>query len=143
MRVCQNHIAGRWPTASELTRDRCFDSTERVDKDAFYRDLGRRIAVRRNARRLTQVDIAEAIGSSRASVANIEAGRQGLQVHQLYSLARALDLTDLTELIPTAVPETAGGEPLGDIEVSAFQRAQIDSLVRNAVATAKPKANRR
>jgi transcriptional regulator with XRE-family HTH domain len=115
----------------------------RVDKDAFYRELGRRVAARRAARRLTQVDIAEAIGSSRASIANIEAGRQGLQVHQLYPLARALDLDDLSELIPTGVPATANGEPLGDVEVSAVQRAQIESLVRNAVASARPKGSRR
>ena len=114
-----------------------------MDKDAFYRELGRRVAARRTARRLTQFDVAEAIGSSRASVANIEAGRQGLQVHQLYPLARALDLDDLGELIPTGVPATLDDEPLGDFEVSAFQRAQIESLVRNAVATARPKGNRR
>ena len=127
----------------ELTPGVKFDSTHDVDRDAFYRDLGRRVAARRSARRATQAEIGAAIGSSRASVANIEAGRQGLQVHQLYQLAQALALDDLGELIPTQVPAVEDESLLAEAGVSDVQRAQIESIVRNAVASARPKGRRR
>jgi len=107
-------------------------------------ELGRRLAVRRRNVGITQVEVAHALAVSRASIANIEAGRQKLYVHQLYDLARILKCRDLREILPTSVPGVEQEPLLAESEeLSAVQRAQIESLVRRAFATAKPKSQKR
>ena len=114
-----------------------------MDTDKFYREFGRRIAARRIVLSITQSEVGQRLGVSRASIANIEAGRQKLYLHQLYSLARALRLEDLSQLLPIQVPVGDDDEPLDDRhEFSAVQRAQIESVVRNAVAAARPRSNK-
>lgn len=113
-----------------------------MDIATFYRELGRRLSARRSGLKKTQADIGEAIGASRAWVANIESGRQRMQLHQLYAVAGALGCRRLDELIPAEVPEPEPQELVGDPGVSEVQRAQIESLVRNAVAAARPKGRR-
>ena len=66
-----------------------------------YRALGRIVRERREASDLTQADLAHAIGLGRTSVANIEAGRQSVLVHQLYGLAQALGC-EPRDLLPPA-----------------------------------------
>lgn len=101
------------------------------------------MAARRSALGLTQSEVAAVIGVSRASVANIEAGRQKLYVHQLYTIARALRFDDLGGILPTDVPALDSDAMLDELQaVSDVQRAQIESVVRNAVASARPKSRR-
>jgi transcriptional regulator with XRE-family HTH domain len=119
-----------------------FDSIAKVDREAFYRELGRRVSTRRSGLKRTQAEIAETIGASRAWIANIEAGRQRVQVHQLYALAGALGCTQLDELISTEVPEVDREDFVGDEAISHAQRAQIESLVLNAVAAGRPRKQR-
>jgi transcriptional regulator with XRE-family HTH domain len=72
-----------------------------ADFDELYRELGRRIrqARERNGERLSQDALAKRLGISRASVVNIEAGRQRAPLHLLWQIAELLG-TDLTQLIP-------------------------------------------
>jgi DNA-binding XRE family transcriptional regulator len=49
---------------------------------------------------LTQNALATRLGISRASVANIEAGRQRIALHQAIDFAAALDVSSVTELLP-------------------------------------------
>ena len=64
---------------------------------AFYKAQGDLIRRKRRALRQTQEGLAALIGLSRATVANIETGRQQLLVHQLHQIARDLPLpSDLT-----------------------------------------------
>jgi transcriptional regulator with XRE-family HTH domain len=129
--------------AYQLTRETLSDSSAVVEDDEIYHELGRRIAARRSFLRITQAEVGERMGVSRASVANIEAGRQKLQVHQLYAIARALGFGDLSDILPTKVPALDGDSLLSDREdVSAVQRAQFESLVRNAVAAARPRSRK-
>src|SRR5260370_19597811 len=67
----------------------------------FYLLLGRRIAERRNASKLTQAQLAERIGSARTSVTNLERGRQQMPLHQLLRIAEVLEV-DLKDLIPSS-----------------------------------------
>ena len=67
--------------------------------DAFYVALGRRVQTERAGRSMTQEALARRIGLTRSSVANLEAGRQKIQVHILVSIASALRV-DLDRLIP-------------------------------------------
>ena len=112
-----------------------------MDDRQFYQELGRRIATRRGRLGITQAEVGERLGVSRASVANIEAGRQKLYVHQLYALARALRVPDLSGILPIAVPADDDTALVGKLpDVSSVQHAQIESLLRNAVAAARPKS---
>jgi transcriptional regulator with XRE-family HTH domain len=54
--------------------------------------LGAAVRARRNELAMTQGELAERIGLSRASIANIEAGEQALTVSALLNFARALVL---------------------------------------------------
>lgn len=66
----------------------------------LYLELGVRVRRRREARHLTQDELASAVGVSRSSIANIERGRQHAPVHLLFQLAEELKV-DVGELLPT------------------------------------------
>ena len=72
----------------------------RVTKDAFYRLVGERIAQARRRQQLTQKGLAPAVGLSRASVANVEKGRQAVALHVLVKFSEALGVP-ITDLIPS------------------------------------------
>ena len=66
----------------------------------LYVELGARVRTRRAALDMRQEDLARAARISRASVANIERGRQQPPVHVLLALADALGL-EMGALLPT------------------------------------------
>jgi transcriptional regulator with XRE-family HTH domain len=72
-----------------------------ADPDVFYTSLGRRIQDLRQARGLTQEQLGSLIvpAVTRASIANIEAGKQGVLTYTLVQLARALATTP-QDLLP-------------------------------------------
>ena len=59
---------------------------------SLYKRLGATIRERRRHLRLTQEYLSSQLGISRASLANVETGRQRVLVHQLYSFAEKLDI---------------------------------------------------
>ena len=63
--------------------------------------FGERLSSVRRARRVSQAELGRRIGFSRATVANLESGGQNVQLHQVYSIARALD-TPIDDLLPRA-----------------------------------------
>ncbi|HET6184550.1 MAG TPA: helix-turn-helix transcriptional regulator [Acetobacteraceae bacterium] len=73
--------------------------------DEIYATLGRRVRTRREQLRLTQADLSAKVGLSRASIANIEGGRQAVLLHQFLALAEALTIPPV-DLIPSAQPDT-------------------------------------
>jgi transcriptional regulator with XRE-family HTH domain len=64
-----------------------------------YRDIGRQIRSKREARGLSQSVLAEAVGWSRGHLAHVEAGKYRVQVHHLPKLARALKVR-VRDLLP-------------------------------------------
>jgi transcriptional regulator with XRE-family HTH domain len=54
---------------------------------ALYRTIGQKIRVARRARNMSQARLAELLDMSRASIVNIEAGRQRLPIDLLYDIA--------------------------------------------------------
>ena len=64
-----------------------------------YRDIGRMIRSKREARGLSQAALSEAVGWSRGHLAHVEAGKYRIQLHQLPKLARALKVR-VRELLP-------------------------------------------
>jgi transcriptional regulator with XRE-family HTH domain len=74
----------------------------------LYRAIGAHLAEARQQRGIRQSDLAEAVGLTRASIANIENGNQKIQIHALIAAAQALAL-DPADLITRALE---GGTPL-------------------------------
>ena len=54
-----------------------------------YRQLGLRVEQLRSTLGWTQMELSKKVGISRASIANLETGRQRVQLHQLERLAEA------------------------------------------------------
>lgn len=77
-----------------------YESKKPVNEDLLYRELGRRVAARRSELKINQQSLADRIGLTRGSVANIERGKQRIPLHQLYRLAAALDDTPVEALLP-------------------------------------------
>lgn len=105
--------------------------------DALYRGLGERIARLRKTLDLTQEALGGRVNMSRATIASMEAGRQRVTLDQLYELASALELGDLSDLIPLDVPRYQSIAPSLPERVNPIQAAQIDTLLRSALAGAR------
>lgn len=69
------------------------------DRDDFYRQFGRAVRSARVEQHLTQADLGRPLDLSRASIANIEAGRQHCSLHAAVILADTLDVP-LNQLLP-------------------------------------------
>lgn len=66
--------------------------------EKFNEKLGLRLRELRRLSRLTQDDLAKKTGLSRASIANMETGRQAMSAYQAYEIATALQLKSMDEL---------------------------------------------
>ena len=80
-----------------------------MNPDPIYRHIGAVIRERRKVFRMTQDKLAKRLAISRASLANVETGRQRLLVHQLYRLAAELGLRPGDFLPPAAEAVTKPG----------------------------------
>ncbi|MFH0299150.1 helix-turn-helix transcriptional regulator [Bradyrhizobium sp. 31Argb] len=98
----------------------------------IYRIIGANLAARRRELRLKQAEVASMIGLTRASLANIETGRQKLMLHQIYRLAQALQVESIIDLVPSSFSFEQASGPLmiEGSDVSDTQRAQIEQYVR-------------
>ena len=70
-------------------------------RDPVYKVIGSVISRRLKQLKMKQEALAKQLAISRGSLANIETGRQGILVHQLYRIADALELAP-TDLLPPA-----------------------------------------
>ena len=66
----------------------------------LYKGLGAKVRRARNRRGWTQLELARAVGLSKYSVTNVEAGRQRPPVHIALLIAMALDVP-VAELLPS------------------------------------------
>lgn len=98
----------------------------------IYRILGLAIAKRRAELGLTQADVAGRIDLTRASLANIETGRQKVLLHQIYKLANALEVRSIADLVPLTFQFIEDSEPVQfeGSDVNDRERAQLEHFVR-------------
>lgn len=61
-----------------------------MKSDAFHRAFGDAVRVARDRKGLTQDELAQAVGLTRTSITNIEAGRQRPLLTQAHTLAKVL-----------------------------------------------------
>ena len=68
-------------------------------KGPFYKEFGRRLQRARRDAHVTQAELARGIGLSRTSIANIESGRQPVDIHTAVVLSHVLG-TQIEKLLP-------------------------------------------
>jgi transcriptional regulator with XRE-family HTH domain len=108
-----------------------------MNPDSIYRHIGELIKIQRKQHKppFTQEKLAQRLGISRASLANIETGRQNVLVHQLYDFARALGLSPADFLLP---PDDAGASAewreLMPEDLKPQQKEQIARLLADTPA---------
>jgi transcriptional regulator with XRE-family HTH domain len=104
--------------------------------EEIYRALGQRIAARRRELKMTQSELGDKVLMSRASVANIEGGRQNVLLHHLYRFAKALNMSSVADLLPVAIDATLDDVLLGvsfsDENISPATRALVSGLLSRA-----------
>lgn len=104
-----------------------------MKEELLYQLIGEKIrtARRRVRPELSQAGLAKKLNRSRASVVNIELGKQRAPVHVLWQIAEALK-TELALLLPKADEFSERSEP---IKLDAKTIAQIESAAQGDAAT--------
>ena len=94
-----------------------------IDIEVFYKLVGDRVQRSRKGK-LSQAKLAAALGLSRSSIVNIEAGRQHAPLHVLWRIAEVLQ-TDLPMLIPdkSAFDGASAPTSLTDDELQKIEKA--------------------
>lgn len=109
--------------------------TSHMNLEPLYRSIGSVIRAKRRQRDWTQEELALKLMISRGTLANIEAGRQRIFLHQLYSIAAALELKPVDLLPPvTVATSTPEAFPLPE-NLNAQQREQLARLIQSADPT--------
>jgi len=106
-----------------------------MNEAELYRKLGELVRGHRERLGKTQSDVAGATGLSRASIANIETGRQRILLHQLYSLAAALEVEPYTLLPLREKPRHRGDKPMlrSSIALSKKEKEEVARLIESLV----------
>jgi transcriptional regulator with XRE-family HTH domain len=115
-----------------LTHESICDSVGYMSDLEIYRLIGSRIAARRKDLRLKQVEVAALIGLTRASLANIEKGRQKVMLHQIYRIAEALRVESILDLVPRRFSADVPDQPVifAEIHMREDLKAQAEQFVR-------------
>jgi len=77
---------------------------------------------------MSQQQLAQGIGLSRVSVANIESGRHRIQLHVLYAIAQILGVT-LEQLLPTSRRQPTNLPHSISRELKPNERAAVEKLI--------------
>lgn len=110
-----------------------------MSNDTIYVIFGTGVAARRRRLGLTQAELASRTGMSRASIANIESGRQNVLLHHVYALSSALEFEKVSDLLPMQPKATLGETTLSGSSVTPKGKAQIEDLIASALARQAPK----
>lgn len=94
---------------------------------AFYRHVGGQVRVLRESAGLKQDELAARVGLSRASVANVEAGKQAVPLHLFAAISEALG-ADMAQLLPFAGSWAGGDVKLGP-DTPSVVRAFVEDVV--------------
>jgi transcriptional regulator with XRE-family HTH domain len=77
-----------------------------MQPESIYKSIGTIVRSKRRLMEWSQVKLAQRLGISRATLANIETGRQRILVHQLYSFAAVLGMKTEELLPPQQLPNS-------------------------------------
>lgn len=85
-----------------------------INEYELYSHIAKALREARKQCQFSQDEVAQALGLTRTSIVNIEAGSQKLPLHRLYAFCRALKL-EITDVLPP-VDEIATGDPFLPLE---------------------------
>ncbi len=108
--------------------------------EPFYKDLGANIHDAREEREMTQAQLGQVLNppATRASIANIENGKQRVLVHTLVQLAKVLDV-EIGRLLPSA--PVAAAASAKDVELELRRKLKLDApQLRKLIGTPRPSA---
>ena len=91
---------------------------------SFYSEFGRRLRNARAKAGLTQAELATQLDLTRSSIANLESGRQRIQIHLIPVISRILS-TSAESLLP-------GGEGLPRSEEKSLAGVSLNSISETA-----------
>jgi len=123
--------------------------TELMAGKPLYEAFGSAVSTRRKALGLTQAELAGKVKMSRASIANIESGRQNILLHHVYALAAALEFAKVSDLLPPAPQKplvgeglkmTVSNQSLSKQTLSQNAEAQVADLITTALQPKRGKA---
>ncbi len=103
--------------------------------ESFYSDLGEKIKVERLRQRISQEELANYIGLTRASIINLEKGRHRPSVYQIIQISTMFNI-DYTKLIPLELNVNKGNttnEELKDKVLFTLDPNEFDKNAQNAV----------
>ncbi len=101
---------------------------------SFYEQLGQRIAERRKARGITQVELAKTLGIAQQTLAHYEGGTVRIAIATLTIVAKALDAT-IEDLIGTHSAKTAGKRgPTPKLQLQLEQVSRLPKAKQMAIA---------
>jgi DNA-binding XRE family transcriptional regulator len=106
---------------------------DRKEIDAFYQAVGARIAALRSDCGLTQEDLAKAVGLSRPSISNLEAGRQRTPIHVLVEIASLFGMS-LADLVVDSTPRTRHPVMVGLARDQAREITRLRGVIQAAMA---------
>lgn len=102
--------------------------------EKIYQIFGRQLARAREECGLTQSELARRVNLSRASIANIEAGRQRVLLHQLGEFAWALNVKSSAQLLPVDLGVGPFGKSVGPMRDLSFTGSDLSASERRTVA---------
>lgn len=106
------------------------DAVTPEQTDRFYVDFGRRVRAARERKGLTQQALADVLGLTRSSVANIEAGRQRALLHMTAAISAATGVP-AADLLPGDAELTASPSLHRDLNrLSETNRQAVEMLLR-------------
>lgn len=106
--------------------------------EPIYGKLGKAIARLRARSGMTQQNLADAVGISRASVANIERGEQRVYLDQVLAFGDAFNISSIDELLEGANLENQSGNPVnlsGD-KLKRPQQRQVKNVLERYLGVA-------
>ncbi len=113
-----------------LPLDAAMAATDR----AFYEQLGQRIAERRKARGVTQVELAKTLGIAQQTLAHYEGGTVRIAIAMLTLVAKALDVP-IEDLLGTPAAKAAGKRgPAPKIQQQLEQIEALPKAKQRAIA---------
>ena len=99
----------------------------------IYQRIGFEIAKRRKALRLTQQNLADAVGISRPSVANIERGEQRVFFDQIIEIASYLGATSVDSLLNTGFDPLSSdhqGTNISGVKLNRTQKNEVKAILK-------------
>ena len=98
--------------------------------ERIYKAFGAQVRKRREVLGLTQLQLSVHIGLTRGSVANIEAGRQSVLLHQFLAIAAALQQApDQLLPTPTETPSTREQSDMPESVLAAIKTIKKKNII--------------